>query len=519
MIDYKNECINKDYIGVIKQVDNSFVYDKITIHQDYALIKLLEEMVEDKRFTILDMQDVFRTFYPEDEYKTSYYSYLCPIEYRSAYIGPASYPSLFTKEEYEEKVSKKLEDLEQKYLHEETTQNGLALFKQLELKEWYDNLLNSVNKKIEDELHEFHKSYKRHFIFIRFILAANYFNTLKSVKDESIKMISTDQIGWKKYTFPFFPDMTISVRSNFGYGVSSYFHCNVKYKDVNILPYTAIVSYYHVKMNDFVRCTRSYEPKRASWEDVFNFVSETTNMAYTSQEEFINIWIVTELEKMMKGIREINKYPLDYIEFCIANEEKDITGLYHIARNIGWEDKWEYEILPEEKALAIRAEKNTGCLYLLDDLRKLSELDDRINEFIAEIECMNKDLLPIIETRIGKINDEILKLQKDINEKNYDISIIEKKMSLDHELIIVLRKKMNSADIFSKKKYSFKDAETKYINDHKYDSSFTYEKNKNRIIEIKNSIEKINKHIRLREGFIWQLEECTECIKKYIKSA
>ena len=47
-------------------------------------------------------------------------------------------------------------------------------------------------------------------------------------------MYSTDQIGWKDFEYKVNEDITAYIKTNFGYGVASYFFCNLKYKDIKI---------------------------------------------------------------------------------------------------------------------------------------------------------------------------------------------------------------------------------------------------------------------------------------------
>lgn len=513
----KIEFINRDYLGVIKQIDNNFVYDTINIKQEYNLIQSIKEMVNDKKYSILDMQDALEMFYPQAEYKYESYSYLFPLDYGSAYIKGARIPEYLTVEKYEEKLLKEKEYLTKKYLDNEETQNTLFLLKSSDL-ESYSNTLSKIHKNIEDGIEEYKYNLKKWFNFERFIYAANYYKTLESINDESIKMVSTDQIGWKEPTFPFFPDLTISVRSNFAYGSSSYFHCNIKYKGVSILPYTDIVEYYYVNMSDFIRCTRSYKPIRENWKEVFEFVLEIANNAYNSQQDFIDKWVVKELELMLNGLRQLNINPKKHFTSYITKKSEP-NFKYNTVRNIESDDELEYEVLPNEKSLALKVEKITGSLFLLDGLRELSILDERINDSIKEIEEMNIKLHPLVIESIDNINEDIDSLYNQIEELEKQIETINKEIEPDVKEINRILYEMNQTGRFYHTTYSFSSAESKYIQINKDRLGFSYIKNKKRILEIENKIKELKNHVKMRKNFIRELEKCNKRIKRYLKCA
>lgn len=425
-------------------------------------------------------------------------------------------PKYLTVEEYDEKMSERREALTRKYLDNEKTHNMLFLLKNTDL-DSYDKTLIEIHKKIDDELEIYKYNLKKWFKFERFIYAANYYKTIECITDESIKMVSTDQIGWKEPTFPFFPDLTISVRSNFAYGSSSYFYCNIKYKGVSILPYTDIVEYYYVNMTDFIRCTRSYEPIRENWEKVFGFVLEISNNAYASQKDFIEKWVVRELELMLDGLRRINNDPENYFTRFLTKTFKS-NRKYKTVRNIELNDEVEYEVLPKEKSLALKVEKITGCLFLLDGLRELSILDERINEFIKEIEMMNIKLLPTVVKSIADIDDDIYTLNNQIAKLEEQKETIEKEMEPDLKEISRILFEMNQIGKQSHTTYSFSSAESKYIQINGDRNGFAYSNNKKRVHEVKSKIEDLQKHVKMRKNFIRELKKSRKRINRHLKS-
>ena len=58
----------------------------------------------------------------------------------------------------------------------------------------------------------------------KYIYASNYQEKTEAIKkDPNIKMYSTDSIGWSEFKYSINEDITIQIKTNFGYGKSSYF--------------------------------------------------------------------------------------------------------------------------------------------------------------------------------------------------------------------------------------------------------------------------------------------------------
>ena len=101
-------------------------------------------------------------------------------------------------------------------------------------------------------------------------------------------MLSTEDIGWTSYEYKANEDVVIFIHTNFGYGNSSYFFLNMRYKGIDILPYTSIVHYYKANIVDLCRHTRQYSMKRDSWNVAFNLVVEAANMAKNNPEKLLH---------------------------------------------------------------------------------------------------------------------------------------------------------------------------------------------------------------------------------------
>lgn len=505
-----SDIINKDFIGVVKENNGFLLIKKIPIVQDTILIKELEAMRENPNKTIFDMQNHFTEHFPENVYSVERFSYIYPASYNDAYISKAFYPNLIKYDDYKKELEEYEKKLKDKYLNSESEFNFLNLLRNTS-EEDYDVEYNKRLDKIKEELAERKLSYKKKFKPERYIYAHNYYEKVKEIaQDKDSKMISTEKIGWTDVTFPIDDDFSVYLKTNFGYGVASYFYCNIIYKGISILPYSEVVKYCHVKWLDFIRYTRKYRPNRSNWMPALDFAVETANLAKQNPSEFVHVWIVNELKEMMDGLRAVftssDANIRKYLEF------KDETSMssYNLVRNFHYGDKTEYKVLPQEKIIAFKAEKITGTLHFLDNLKKLKELTDFVNACINEIIDMNQKLIPEITKHIYSINKDIERLQKKLNDTQVRFENVEKEIYDIHKPQIknILEQMRKASPNWH---YSEYDAENKYKRENP-----SFEKLRDESYKLERIIKELNEDIRLRTRLVRQLEESMNRINKYL---
>ena len=228
--------INKDFIGVIREKSDGFVeYDEIPIIQDDILIAEVEAMKGNDNRSLLDLQSKFTEYYPNSIYKNKSYNYLYPYGYYSSYLDLTRYPHIVSSEEYRDVVNNEERRLRTEYIDNDQKRKSLESLKQRNSVE-YERETQRIDKIIHEKMNDFCKRKKDNFSYKQFIYAHNYTNKLNEIKvSEDIKMYSTDQLGWSSFSYSIDKDLTIQIQTNFGYGRSSYFFCNLKYKDITVL--------------------------------------------------------------------------------------------------------------------------------------------------------------------------------------------------------------------------------------------------------------------------------------------
>ena len=506
--------VNRHYIGVVKEFNGRLRHLEVDIPQDSILIEEIDTMKDNDNRTRMDVQQRFTEVYPEEVYRHRHYDYLYPKKYSDAYVSGVGYPRILTYEEYKQSLEE-----HEKWLREDYINSDDEIKKELEKlkKESEEKYNERVEEIVAEKMKKYIDGKRNNFDYKRFLYAENYTAKLKEIKqDAAVRMYSTDQIGWKEFEYKANDDITVYIKSNFGYGSASYFFCNLKYKDINILPYTAIIKYYYVQMVDFIRYTRRYATRRDSWGEVFDFAVLTGNLAKHEPEKFVKEWIVNEIEEMMVGIRKIMSSPREELERYLGFKRHIDIGSYRIFRNCTTQDIKEYEVLPNEKVIAFKAEKITGCLLLLDNLRKLTEIAPVIIPYIEEIELMNQRIQPEVEKYINSLTLDIKKLNDDLDNVLKELGPLDIIMKRHKEEIEKLKKEMNEKSRGGKVTgswivYSTYDAEQEYKK-----TRIDYTKTKQRHEELTEKKEKLERRIRRRENFLSILMKCKKRIAKYI---
>lgn len=465
--------INIDYIGVVVENPDGFLeYKKIPIEKPYnELYEELKAMADNENRSVLDLQNrLERSF--DREYRNKFYHYCHRYTYNSSFIEAISYPKFWTYEEYTDLLSKS------------------DTFKK-ELKQIF---IRSANY---------------------FFIAYSYSQMFKRLKNEPAnKMFSTEDIGHTFYKYKINENIEFQIRSNFGYGGSSFFFVNLTYQGIELLPYSDIVKYYKANMCDFIRYTRQYLPERKNWNYALNFVVETSNYAIKDESAFIEKWIFNEIEEMMLGLERLAINPKEEYH-KISNNNFDTPELITV-RNIGNDEIKKYKIYPTETVIAFQAEKITGALILLEQIGKLSSVYVNAERVIDRIKKINSELLPQYKKAISSIDEKIAPLQVNIETlTEKENTLIEICKPFEEEFEAILNKAREEAKAKDHNIWiNPANLKPKYLFDHP-----EYKEYLDKITEIKHEIKLLTDNINELKDFIKQLTKCIELIDMHILAA
>lgn len=477
--------VNFDHIDVIKENDGRVCFESIIIPKDVELLSELKAMVENPNRTVLDMQNRMSLHFNRNNRMG--YSYIHPYSYSSSYVGGAIYPVEMTSAEYNEKIAKIKDELnEKKY--------ALDVYEKMLCDSITDIKINYLAKAS------------------RYVDAYSYYNQVAAFRnDPSVKMYSTETIGWSSFTFDISEDVKINVKSNFGFGWSSYFFVNLTYKGIDILPYSYWVKYYCADKESVMRYTRNYATSRSSWEIAFRFVEDVANKAKNDESGFLSEFVLNEVGELMRGLRIIMNTPMAYLTQCYAERshrpEANIVGIYHGSDDFGAP----YEVYRSELAMAVMAEKVTGSIGFLDNLKKFADILPQVKDSVDEIKRMAVGIVPQLVQGIAKLKNEIDVRTRLLNDKEAEYESLQSELKPHAEIIDRMYEEAKNAELNKPQESRVtvwrSTCESEYRSQHE-----DYDKLCNRDSEMASEISKMRSDINKRDAFRRRLDKCVEVV-------
>lgn len=217
----------------------------------------------------------------------------------------------------------------------------------------------------------------------------------KCIKDNQIKAYSHRKIGWKLHKFVLDDLFSIAINTNFGYGYANYFLLTLKFRDVDIIPYSHLVIYRIANVMQIIRNTRDYHIRDESWKECFDFVSDACNDFYDKgQDGFIRKYMVDELEKMTNELSHF-----------LTTHTFELRPFYD--RNKSWNEQKSEKVTLSGYSLPIfRGEKISGAVQFIDSINKLSEIIPT-QKYLDRITNCCKRVIPEIKSALRKLKLEV----------------------------------------------------------------------------------------------------------------
>ena len=297
-----NKVVNQDFIAIVMQSGVSLTYSEWPINYDIFLVQKLEDCIADDNKSLMDMMEIVSRHRRYMD-SSKEYQYASTKIYKDSYVSPAIMPSVLSALEYKTQ------------LH---------------------NTMDYRIRDCEERRKKAERIIKNRYVtsVIRYIYAEAYYNTIdkifidKILGNSEIRLYSTEKIGWDSNTFKVTNDIEIIVKTNFCYGEAAYMNFSFRYKGILITPYSDYVSYFYARMYSIINCTRDYCPQRDNWKRMFEFIIELSELATNNIDEFVNRWLVGEINNMIEGLKDMYDNASKYISRISALENSDIDSSY-----------------------------------------------------------------------------------------------------------------------------------------------------------------------------------------------
>lgn len=396
----KSQVNEKYVLALVENSDATLSVKRMDIPSSEVPIAELEAMVDNPNRTVYDMSSYFYSVFSP---KVKAFAFCYPSEYNDSFIDSRSVPKEVSYADYV-KCVKEIESIF----------NGKHRF----CKESLEVLKLKLDNEIIEANHSDKKKYfKKASIYIKCLRLSE---TVKKIKEhDEIKMYSRDVVGYSTYTHKINDDITVELRTNFGYGSAAYFNLAVKYKDIVILPYSYLVHYYYANMKSLMACTRAYRPLRESWESSINFIADFVNQSIADPRKFVGEYVIKEVEEMMKGLRAIMDNPAE-VQIRIKDSTSSEVRL-SVIRPFNKDEFVMMESMADELTTLFKAEKITGALLFIESLTQLQEFCGDMSALIGEILSMNKDVKPEIPPVLNSVRSMIEAFKRE--EKNLERQI------------------------------------------------------------------------------------------------
>lgn len=395
--------VNIDYITAVIERNGRLERQDFKTGLPRGTVKKLKEMFLCDEDSLIDMQNEARGVLPEAVQRS--FDYLAPIKYADAYVLNACYPISLSKKEYEQKLvdaekqadEQLMESLVKKYPEDKDLKKR---------EEEYDKEVKDVRQKARTKQEV--KLKEKYFYNMRQYLCAWYYDKTKKAHidgQENVKMYSTDTHGWTNFTYPISKDVEIGIHTNFGYGCASYFCLELKYQGIPIVPYSFYVIYYYANSREIARYTRMYKVERENWLCAFEFVEETVNLAMKNPVQFVQEWVMNEVQKMIQGLREIMRDPQRYVSHWL--DKTFFPTRYLFVEEMDDKARSYYKVYPREMTIDFKVGKIAGAFDFLESLTSLKLIYQEVSAVIDEIKLLGRTIMPEIVVALKEIKADI----------------------------------------------------------------------------------------------------------------
>lgn len=453
------EGVNFDFILALKKNGNKVETVKIPIERHDKEIERALSMIEDEDYDATDIYNLFRRILTGH-----IFPYCFKHDYYESYITDIT-PVDFSSYQYSKELRERI--------------NRKAYFKLLRLpkedRDKSENIREAEEKARKELSYQIKKDKEKLFeSILPCIYAQDYEESLErnKVKDDYI-LFSNDRHGdgRGKEKFGYHAehkindDLSVTVRTNFCYGTSTYFNVVVKYKDIEIIPYSVWVRYRFAAYSHLLGCTRSYQRYRECWNYCFKFIEEFINSAIDNPEKFVRDEINREIKLLMEGLENIYNNIEDYVgEINVKRwgDDERYIGIIGV-RDLNDRDLEEYYIAPEETRMIYRMEKISGAIRFLKSLRKIEELYSEINVASKRIVEMNLEMLPEVKAAIPPVNEEIINLKRQIKPLVFKLENCEKAIKKFEDQLSKKLKDLCETEEIEKAKNRFENLNPKYL--------------------------------------------------------
>lgn len=225
-------------------------------------------------------------------------------------------------------------------------------------------------------------------------LALAHEQTMRRIREKHPDLLafSHRQGGWKTFEWQFNADIKFQVRTNFGYGNSSYFFLLNFYKGYQLTPYSYYVRYRYAQVADICRYTNSYPVQYSAWRDAMLDAISFYNAVALKQDTHVLNWIEGHLKGMLDGL------------------ESYLTNLDGTDMDTFVESRGKSIRLSGEDWFVVKTEKIAGSMQFIANMRALPA-EIPVDTYINRLVDINRRFMPQLQEKIRQVAEKMRKLK------------------------------------------------------------------------------------------------------------
>lgn len=221
--------------------------------------------------------------------------------------------------------------------------------------------------------------------------------------DPTVLSFSHRICGWSDPRYQLTPNFSLELKTNFGFGRSSYFYTKLTYKNVEISPLSDWIRYEYAEFMEIIRYSKKHALKHSAWMEAMTYTVEACNLSRIDEAAFVKKYIIDECKAMVDGL-----------EYALCNSRFKVMNSWHQPHFV---DK-EGHVLME-----YRGEKISGALDFIQKILEFQHIT-AVQGFIETIKACNRKLQPMLSRELLLLETKVAKAtaERDVYEPVYDQS-------------------------------------------------------------------------------------------------
>lgn len=219
-------------------------------------------------------------------------------------------------------------------------------------------------------------------------------------KDPEILAFSHRRIGYAFPEFKLGDDFMIIYKSNFGFGESSYFFTNIRYKSIDLVPFSDWIKYRYAETSEIIRYTQRHCLDNSYWKSAMDFTAQAYNHLITRPDTFVEEWIIKECRELVAGLEGIlwkgkSSTPTVIWSLNFPTMTTMVTGFDFID---------------------FKGKKISGALSYIEKISEIKGISDNVDGYINRILECNRKVVPELKIEIENLKAEIDQIKSQIKE-------------------------------------------------------------------------------------------------------